>query len=126
MWQRLKPQPGNLRVWQFGLLVALLAFWHVMTAPGLLPNFMFENDRQAAFFFGQPAVVAQRIWAWFVTDADIYRHLAVTLTETMLAFAIGSVLGLGAARALHQGHELDAAHHPGADLRGVVRAGHRQ
>ena len=67
---------------------------HVMTAPGLLPNFMFENDRQAAFFFGQPALVAQRIWAWFVTDADIYRHLGVTLTETLLAFAIGSVLGL--------------------------------
>ena len=41
-------------------------------------------------------MVAQRIWAWFVTEADIYRHLAVTLTETLLAFAIGSVLGLGA------------------------------
>lgn len=96
MWQRLKPRPGNLRIWQAGLLLALLAFWHVMTAPGLLPNFMFDNDRQAAFFFGQPAVVAQRIWAWFVSDADIYRHLGVTLTETLLAFAIGSVLGLGA------------------------------
>ena len=94
MWQKLKPQAGNLRLWQGGLLLALLAFWHLMTAPGLLPHFMFENDRQAAVLFGQPAVVAQRIWAWFVTDADIYRHLAVTLTETMLAFAIGSVLGL--------------------------------
>ena len=69
MWQALKPQPGNLRIWQLGLLLALLAFWHVMTAPGLLPNLMFENDRQAAFFFGQPAVVAQRIWSWFVTGA---------------------------------------------------------
>ena len=57
----------------------------------------------------------------------------MTLTETLLAFAIGSVLGLGAGlwlalqpmasallEPLHQGHELDAAHHPGADLRGVV------
>ena len=96
MWRKLKPQPGNLRIWQVALLLALLGFWHVMTAPGLLPNVMFENDRQASFFFGQPAVVAQRIWSWFVTEGDIYRHLAVTLTETMLAFAIGSVLGLGA------------------------------
>ena len=56
MWQKLKPQAGNLRLWQGGLLLALLAFWHLMTAPGLLPNFMFENDRQAAFFFGQPAL----------------------------------------------------------------------
>ena len=56
---------------------------------------MFQNDRQAAFFFGQPWQVAQRIWAWFVTDADIYRHLRVTLTETVLAFGIGAAAGLG-------------------------------
>jgi NitT/TauT family transport system permease protein len=86
----------HLRWWQAGLLVLLLLFWHLMTAPGLLPNFMFDNDRQAAFFFGEPAKVAMRIWSWFVTQGDIYRHLAITLTETMLAFAIGSVLGLGA------------------------------
>ena len=84
-----------LRLWQAGLLAALCAFWYLMTAPGLLPNFMFENDQQAAFFFGQPLKVAARIWAWFVADADIYRHLAVTLVETLLAFAIGALLGLG-------------------------------
>ena len=94
MWQTLKPQPGNLRVWQLALLLALLAFWHVMTAPGLLPTFLFDNDRQAAFFFGEPLKVASRIWNWFVVEADIYRHLAVTLIETLLAFGIGSVLGL--------------------------------
>jgi NitT/TauT family transport system permease protein len=66
----------------------------VMTAPGLIPPIMFDNDRQAAFFFGEPLKMASRIWAWFVVDADIYQHLGVTLTETLLAFAIGSVLGL--------------------------------
>ena len=84
----------HLRLYQLVLLLALVVFWHVMTAPGLLPNFMFDNDRQAAFFFGQPLQVAGRIWTWFVADADIYRHLAVTLVETVLAFAAGSVLGL--------------------------------
>jgi NitT/TauT family transport system permease protein len=34
---------------------------------------MFDNDRQAAFFFGEPLKIFARIWAWFVTDADIYR-----------------------------------------------------
>jgi NitT/TauT family transport system permease protein len=94
MWAALKPNPRNLRVWQGLLLVALLAFWYAMTKPGLLPNLMFENDRQAAFFFGEPLVVAQRIWSWFVTAADIYRHLWVTLIETLLAFGIGALLGL--------------------------------
>ncbi len=35
-----------------------------------------------------------RIWEWFTTG-DIYVHLWVTLIETVLAFAIGTVLGLG-------------------------------
>jgi len=94
MWAALRPNPRNLRAWQLALLVLLLLFWYAMTAPGLLPNFMFDNDRQAAFFFGEPLVVAQRIWSWFVTQRDIYRHLWVTLVETLLAFGIGSVLGL--------------------------------
>src|SRR6185369_650233 len=84
-----------LRLWQAGLLVVVFVVWHLLTTPGLLPNFMFENDRQAAFFFGEPVRIFGRIWAWFVVNADIYQHLWVTLVETALAFAIGTVLGLG-------------------------------
>jgi NitT/TauT family transport system permease protein len=94
MWKHIKPQPATLRVWQIALLAALIAFWYLMTTPGLVPPFMFDNDRQAAFFFGEPLRVAGRIWSWFVTDADIYQHLGVTLTETVLAFAIGAIGGL--------------------------------
>lgn len=95
MWSFIRPRPGNLRVWQLALLAALIAFWHVMTVPGLIPPIMFENESQAAFFFGEPAKVALRIWDWFITDADIYRHLGITLLETLLAFGIGAVAGLG-------------------------------
>jgi NitT/TauT family transport system permease protein len=83
-----------LRAWQLGLLVVILVFWYVLTAPGLLPNFMFDNDRQAAFFFGEPLKVFGRIWDWFFVHADIYEHLWVTLVETVLAFGIGTALGL--------------------------------
>lgn len=95
MWKWMKPRPGNLRLWQLGILAALFGFWHVMTTPGLVPTFMFDNDRQAAFFFGEPLKIFARIWAWFVTDADIYVHLWVTLAETVMAFGIGAVAGLG-------------------------------
>ena len=91
---RAHPSLRYLRLWQSLLLLAIFGFWYAMTTPGLLPNFMFENDRQAAFFFGEPLKVLARIWAWFITDADIYKHLAVTLIETLLAFAVGSTLGL--------------------------------
>ncbi len=94
MWSLIKPSGRNLRVWQIGLLVVIFAVWHVLTKPGLIPPFVFENDQQAAFFFGEPVKVAGRIWAWFVTNADIYQHLWVTLLETVLAFGIGTVLGL--------------------------------
>ena len=94
MWKFVKPRPGNLRVWQVGLLVAVFVLWYVLTRPGLIPPFMFENDRQAAFFFGEPLQVFSRIWAWFVTRGDIYQHLWVTLLETVLAFVIGTAMGL--------------------------------
>jgi len=93
----MKRQADNtrfIRLWQLALLVGVFVFWHVMTKPGLVPPLFFDNDRQAAFFFGEPLKIAARIWAWFVTNADIYRHLVITLTETLLAFGIGSVLGL--------------------------------
>ena len=83
-----------IALWQAVLLLALFTFWWAMTTPGLLPNVLFDNDRQAAFFFGEPLKVAVRIWVWFVRDADIYSHLGVTLIETLLAFAIGSAGGL--------------------------------
>jgi NitT/TauT family transport system permease protein len=83
-----------VRLWQLGLLVVVFVLWHVLTQPGLLPPLFFDNDRQAAFFFGEPLKILSRIWTWFVGEADIYRHLVVTLTETLLAFGIGSVLGL--------------------------------
>ena len=83
-----------LRVWQVGLLAVVFVVWHLLTTPGLLPPFVFENDRQAAFFFGEPLKIFDRIWQWFVGHADIYGHLWITLVETVLAFAIGTVLGL--------------------------------
>ena len=91
----LQPNPRNLRLWQVGLLFGIFAIWHVLTTPGLVPPMVFENDQQAAFFFGEPLKVAGRIWRWFVTEGDIYSHLGVTLIETVLAFGIGAVAGLG-------------------------------
>jgi len=88
MWNLIKPRAQTLLAWQFGLLLLILAFWYAMTKPGLLPNFMFENDRQAAFFFGEPIQVAQRIWQWFVQDADIYQHLGLWLALSPMASAI--------------------------------------
>ena len=88
----------TLRLWQIGLLLVLLAAWQLAS-----------RDQRLAFFLGEPLQVAGRIWSWFMPfgiganplfpdglpgHADIYRHLGTTLLETVLAFGIGTGLGL--------------------------------
>jgi NitT/TauT family transport system permease protein len=87
---------NNRFLWviQITLLVVIFGAWHLLTTPGLLPNFVFENDDKAAFFFGEPLRIFKVIWVWF-TGGEIYPHLWVTLQETALAFVIGTVSGLG-------------------------------
>jgi len=94
MWRFIKPSRRNLRAWQLAVLVIVFAVWHALTVPGLVPHFMFADDNQAAFFFGEPLKIFERIAHWFFVDADIYRHLGITLLETVLAFGIGTALGL--------------------------------
>ena len=94
----LAPNDRNLRVWQVGVFLLVLLAWHFAS-----------RNEQTAFFIGEPVKVAGRIWSWFVPvevpanalfpdglpgRADIYAHLGVTLLETMLAFAVGTLLGL--------------------------------
>jgi NitT/TauT family transport system permease protein len=84
----------RLRILQFTVLAVLVMLWHMLTTPGLVPPFFFERDNQAAFFFGEPVKVFWAIVDWFVTG-EIFRHLGVTLLETVLGFVIGAAAGLG-------------------------------
>src|SRR5512142_693213 len=85
----------RIRVWQLVLLAAVLGVWYVGTSPTLLPPLYFDEPNKAAFFFCEPQKVALRVWEWF-SSGMIYAHLWVTLLETVLAFAVGTLLGLGA------------------------------
>jgi sulfonate transport system permease protein len=84
---------ARLRLYQALVLVALIVAWYVLTSPTLLPPLYFSDPKQAAFLFGEPVEVAGRLWKWFVSG-EIYGHLWVTLVETLLAFLIGTLLGV--------------------------------
>jgi len=84
---------GRLVLYHALLLGGIFGFWYAMTEPGLIAPFYFDDPTRAKFFFGQPIEVFKRIWNWFV-GGSIYLHLGVTLIETLLAFAIGTLLGL--------------------------------
>jgi len=80
----------RLAFYQALLLGAVFAFWYAMTTPGLVSE---EFAKNTAFFFGKPLEVLKVIWVWF-SGGKIYPHLGITLLETMLAFVVGSMLGL--------------------------------
>jgi NitT/TauT family transport system permease protein len=82
---------ARLALYHAVLLGGIFAFWYLMTTPLLVSE---EFATNTAFFFGKPAMVLHRIWDWF-TGGAIYEHLWITLLETLLAFSIGTVLGLG-------------------------------
>ncbi len=86
MWNLIKPSSKlSLRVWQLALLFMIVGAWQ-----------FFSRDPKVEFFFGTPAGVAGRVWDWFFVSGNIYSHLGITLTETVLAFIIGTTSGLGA------------------------------
>ena len=86
MWNLIKPTSKlSLRVWQFTILTIFLVGWYVLSI-----------DKKMAFFFGDPIGVVEQVWLWFFVNGDIYYHLQITLTETLLAFAIGTSAGMGA------------------------------
>src|SRR5574337_955632 len=71
-------------VLQIPILAVLLGSWYGLTETGILPK----------FFFGEPIKVFGVIWNWF-TSGESFPHLGVTLIETVLAFLVGALLGLG-------------------------------
>lgn len=73
---------------QILVMVVFLALWHVVTTTSL-----FGDIKTTQFFFSTPGEVLARTWKQ-LTGADIYFHLGITLTETVLAFVIGSAAGI--------------------------------
>jgi len=81
---------GRLWFYQALIVAALFGAWYLMTEPILVSE---ASAKNTAFFFGRPLAVLKVVFDWFVSG-KIYPHLAITLWETLLAFAAGSVLGL--------------------------------
>ena len=70
-------------VWRLLLAAALLGLWHVGSITGVL----------SPLFFGHPTAILATILAWFTTG-EIWPHLAITLSETLLAFLSGTICGV--------------------------------
>ena len=81
---------SRVRLFALQLLVAVVgvAAWQLLaTVP------IFGRIVLPPFFFSNPVDVGSQIVAWFASGI-IWKHLAITLWESILAFAIGSLGGV--------------------------------
>jgi NitT/TauT family transport system permease protein len=79
----------TLLLCQLAVAVVVLGLWQLFsTVP------MFGRMLLPPFFFSNPVDVGSQIFDWFSTGV-IWKHLAITLWESILAFAIGSLGGVG-------------------------------
>src|SRR4029079_16102073 len=85
-----RPSRSALALWHVAILALVFVVWYGLTTPGLVDE---AYASKIAFFFGRPLQVVVVVWNWFASG-KIYPYLAITLWETVLAFAAGSVLGL--------------------------------
>jgi sulfonate transport system permease protein len=69
--------------WRAGVAIVLLGGWQSAVALGAIDP----------FFFSRPSDIAQRIWTW-VSLGTLWRHLMVTLEESVLGLAIGGAIGV--------------------------------
>jgi len=75
----------KVRILQLAVFVLLVGVWQGLAAFNLIDP----------FFFSRPSAIAVKIWEW-LAGGYIWPHLAVTLLEALLAFAIGALLGVAA------------------------------
>ncbi len=78
----------QLLFFQAVVLIVCLAVWYVLTTTTLV-----GDPKKIKFFFSTPVDVLLRTWT-DLTGPDIWRHIGITLTETILAFAIGASGGI--------------------------------
>jgi len=74
---------AEIRLWRVGLLGAFLVLWETATRRGWVDP----------FFVSQPTALAVQIAGWIRTGF-IFRHLTVTLEETIIGFLLGTLLGV--------------------------------
>lgn len=80
---RRKPSRKLVLSLQVLTFIALMAIWQILSVTQILDP----------FFFSRPSDIALRIWQW-LASGFIWEHLATTLIEALLAFALGTLSGV--------------------------------
>lgn len=75
---------------QVGLIIGFLSIWEYLSTKGIINSFMFSS----------PSKVVDTIYGLY-RDNNLFRHIWVTVYETLIAFGIGLFLSTGIAILLY-------------------------
>jgi NitT/TauT family transport system permease protein len=86
---RAEPGQASVRAAQLAVGAAVLGVWQIGVTVKILDP----------FFFSRPSDIAARIVTWML-NGSLWRHLAITLEESLLGLVIGSAIGVALGFAL--------------------------
>ncbi len=86
--------------WRVGITVVGLALWEAISGRWVKP-----------FWISSPSAIWAQLMAW-VDSGDLWMHVEITMTETILGFVFGAVTGIGVGLALGLNKRLAAVLDP--------------
>ncbi|MBV8036142.1 ABC transporter permease [Roseateles sp.] len=85
--------------WRYFILVVFLGGWELFSRTQLIDE----------FFFSKPSDIMSRLYTWVTegtAEGSLWYHLWVTMEESILGFAVGSLAGILAGITLGRNHML--------------------
>lgn len=81
-----KKKQRKIRLWQLGLTIGFVVLWELLAQLGLINTFLVSSPSQIFKLFGV-----------YLKDGSLFKHIGISVWETVLGFSIGTFLGIGIA-----------------------------
>lgn len=81
-----KKERRHILTWQIGIIITFVGMWEVLAKAGLINTFLLSS----------PSAIC-KLFLTYLKDGSIFIHVAISVWETVLGFAIGTILGIAIA-----------------------------
>lgn len=81
-----KRKKYSILFWQFFLTIGFIGVWEVLARLGAINTFLLSSPTQI-----------YKLFITYVADGSLFKHVVISVWETVLGFSIGTILGIGIA-----------------------------
>jgi NitT/TauT family transport system permease protein len=78
-----KKEKIQIFIWQVSILIGFIGIWEILARKGILNTFLFSSPTAIYNLFLQ-----------YLKDGSIFRHIGISVWETVLGFTIGTLIGI--------------------------------